>query len=295
MNTGRSLRQLQLIVLVCLVQALFVAAQPEDNTVDIVHVVRAGENLTSIAAAYGVTVDEITTTNDLDPEALLQVGQRLFIAFSLVDPEAESPTAVPAARQDVDAQDPEEPRAIGGKALENDLPPAPVSLADAPMIDPGKTEPILCLALFRDDNENGALDLSEPYLPGGQISLVDIAGNQPADHGSDGVSAPFCIDDLRPQVYVMEVQAPAGFALTSTHMLRVDLSAGGTLTVNVGARQGLPLDEQPWVASGGSDAAIDVSAAERSPLLELSGLFVIGLSGIVLICGLVVSLFLRLQ
>ena len=141
MNTGRSLRQLQLIVMVCLVQALFVAAQPEDNTVDIVHVVRAGENLTTIAAAYGVTVDEIATSNDLDPEALLQVGQRLFIAFSLVDPEAESPTAIPAAAQDVDAQDLQEQRTIGGRALDNDLPPAPVSLADAPMIDPGKTEP----------------------------------------------------------------------------------------------------------------------------------------------------------
>ena len=136
---------------------------------------------------------------------------------------------------------------------------------------------------------------ASPTWPGGQISLVDGAGNQPADHGSDGVSAPFCIDDLLTQVYFMEVQAPAGFALTSTRMLRVDLSAGGKLTVNVGARQGLPLEELPRVASGGSDAAIDVSAAERSPLLELSGLFAIGLSGIVLIFGLVVSLFLRLR
>jgi len=45
----------------------------------IVHTVVSGETLTSIAAHYGTTVEAIAEANDIAPEQLLRVGQRLII------------------------------------------------------------------------------------------------------------------------------------------------------------------------------------------------------------------------
>lgn len=44
-----------------------------------VHTVVAGDNLWNIAMRYGTTVEDIAQLNDLDPEALLSIGQRLRI------------------------------------------------------------------------------------------------------------------------------------------------------------------------------------------------------------------------
>jgi len=49
---------------------------------EIWHTVRAGETLTGIAKAYGVTVEEIMTANGLTNPNLIYVGQRLLIPTS---------------------------------------------------------------------------------------------------------------------------------------------------------------------------------------------------------------------
>jgi LysM repeat protein len=43
------------------------------------HTVAAGDTLWSIAVEYGTTVDEIARLNDLDPDAILTLGQELRI------------------------------------------------------------------------------------------------------------------------------------------------------------------------------------------------------------------------
>jgi N-acetylmuramoyl-L-alanine amidase len=45
----------------------------------VVHVVKSGESLTSIAALYGVTPQSIRRANNLKDANLLRVGQRLVI------------------------------------------------------------------------------------------------------------------------------------------------------------------------------------------------------------------------
>ena len=46
----------------------------------IVHVVRRGETLSGIARRYGVTVSQIAKLNNIKPNSLIRVGQRLVIA-----------------------------------------------------------------------------------------------------------------------------------------------------------------------------------------------------------------------
>jgi LysM repeat protein len=44
-----------------------------------VHVVRYGETLSSIAAAYGVSVTELAQLNNISNPSLIYVGQELLI------------------------------------------------------------------------------------------------------------------------------------------------------------------------------------------------------------------------
>ncbi|HOU42597.1 MAG TPA: LysM peptidoglycan-binding domain-containing protein, partial [Promineifilum sp.] len=55
------------------------ATDPAASPVPRVHVVEDGENLTTIAADYGVTVEDILAINNLANGDLLQVGQELII------------------------------------------------------------------------------------------------------------------------------------------------------------------------------------------------------------------------
>ncbi|NIN68189.1 MAG: LysM peptidoglycan-binding domain-containing protein, partial [Anaerolineae bacterium] len=52
-----------------------------------VHVISAGDNLWDVAMQYGTTVDEIAALNELDPEAILALGQELLIPQSAEDRE----------------------------------------------------------------------------------------------------------------------------------------------------------------------------------------------------------------
>jgi len=69
-----------LILLVMLASAVPAFALPiEQPALDGIHVVQAGETLSSIALRYGVTVQALMTANGIDNANLVYVGQRLQI------------------------------------------------------------------------------------------------------------------------------------------------------------------------------------------------------------------------
>lgn len=55
------------------------SAETEGSERARVHVVSAGDSLWDIAVQYGTTVNEIAKLNELDPEAVLALGQELLI------------------------------------------------------------------------------------------------------------------------------------------------------------------------------------------------------------------------
>lgn len=259
-------------------------AQLEDDS-DIVHTVSAGDTLISIALAYGVTLDQLLTLNDLDPEALLQIGQRLLVIRApeyADDPEAEEAVAEDGTEAET---------AVGGDVDRGDLPPAPVVEADAPMRDPADISARLCYAVFRDDNQNGMMDAGEAMLPEAAVRLLDLDGVERLRYTTDGAE-PFCERSLERRLYLIEGAAPPGFGLTSASRLRVDLRSGGLINVEFGAKAGLetasiaPLEAESGDAGGASEKP-------RSLLRELSGIFALGLAAIVFVSGMALSLFLR--
>ncbi len=292
------MRPCWLILWVCLVYGASILAQSNDSVAEIVHVVGAGETLSAIAVNYGVTVDEIVATNDLDPNAILQIGQRVVIEFitgaderSAVSP-AELAEAVVSATETAATID--EPRAIGGLALDNDLPPAPVAGAAEPMMDPADLDPVVCVSVYVDDNENGAIDPGETALSDGRIRLLDEVGNQLADLRADAESQPLCIGDGQPQIYTVAVAAPEGYGLTGSEALRVDLRDGRPIHLAFGVKAGFDIQDASPVAMSPTEVPARIDE-EENLLRELSGLFVVALAGIVLICGLLFSLFLRFR
>ncbi|MCY4018029.1 MAG: LysM peptidoglycan-binding domain-containing protein [Chloroflexi bacterium] len=293
------MRQCWPILWICLVYGAYTLAQSNGNLAQIVHVVGAGETLTAIAVNYGVTVDEIVATNDLDPNAILQIGQRVVIEFNTGADEGSAATPVEPAEAVVSATETaapvDEARAIGGLALDNDLPPAPVAGADAPRMDPAAYDPVVCVTVYVDDNQNGVMDPGETTTSHGQISLLDKAGNQLADLRADAESQPLCIGDGRPQIYIVAAAAPEGYGLTGSEALRVDLRDGRPIHLAFGVKAGFDMQESPPVRLSPTEVPARNDDEEENLLRELSGLFVLALAGFVLICGSLVSLFLRFR
>ncbi len=292
------MRQCWLIFWVCVVYGASILAQSNDSVAEIVHVVGAGETLSAIAVNYGVTVDEIVASNELDPNAILQIGQRIVIEFNTGTDEGSAATPAELAEAALGATETatviDEARAIGGVALNNDLPPAPVAGAGAPMMDPAAFDPVVCASVYVDDNQNGVMDPGETTVSDGRIRLLDKAGNQLADLRADAESQPLCIGDGQPQIYTVAAAAPEGYGLTGSEALRVDLRDGRPIHVAFGVKAGFDIQDTPPV--GMSPTEVTARDDEEENLLrELSGLFVVALAGFVLICGLLVSLFLRFR
>ena len=165
----RELLQIGLIALVCVIASLAPLAQADNTSAEIVHSVVAGDNLSSIASAYGVTVGDIATANGLDPDAFLQVGQQLRIVF---------PLAIATDEPDVTAAPTSTPQSVGGVqtqvvplSVANAHPTAPVAAADVARQPITLPDPELCFALYDDANQNGLLDGEETIVAGGALSV----------------------------------------------------------------------------------------------------------------------------
>jgi LysM repeat protein len=95
------------------------------GTGELRHDVRAGENLTSIAATYGTTVDAIIRRNNLADANKIRIGQTLVVPRTASAPTATEPTAPSPAAPTTTAP----PAQAGGTATSASLgtPTAPVT------------------------------------------------------------------------------------------------------------------------------------------------------------------------
>ena len=272
------------VLFVCFALALGIAlnlAQPEDE--DLIHTVGAGDTLISIAHAYGVTLDQLLTLNNLRPEALLQIGQRLIVMRA-----PEYADDGESSSDDDEIADGE--NAFGGGRESADLPPAPVAQADAPMRDPADISPRLCFTVFQDENHNGMMEPGEDQLPDATIRLLDAEDTELLRYTTAGATEPICPRGLERQPYLIVGEAPPGFGWTSAAHLQVDLRMGGLVRVDFGAKAGLESAPIPPLAPASADDE-RLDEGPRSLLREFSGLFALGLAVIVLSSGMAVSLF----
>ena len=267
---------------ICLLLLSLAALLPlhAQQTDDLIHTVAAGETLITIASSYGVTLDDILRLNNLDPDAYLQIGQRLLV--------------VPDARRDQaeneDAADDSSVAELAAAQSESQL-EAPVIEASAPMMDPAELGPRLCFMLYDDANHNGMRELDEPGLAQGKLTLFDSSDIERLHYTTDGESEPYCLSDLGRQVFRLETLTPPGYGLIGASSLWLDLRQGGTVTLELGARAGL----DSAISAAITPEPIDEVALDDSAglLRELSGIALMAVAAVVMASGLLVALFLR--
>ena len=269
------MRQICLLLL-CFAALIRLQAQDSEG---LIHTVEAGQTLTSIANSYGVSLDELLSLNSLDPDAYLQIGQRLLVV----------PDAALRERQ-AEADDSDEPPAIQEPRPDDNYAGAPIVEAKAPMMDPAELSPQLCLVMYEDANHNGMREADELRLRQGRFILRDAAHIEAAQYTTDGESEPYCLPGLERQRYRLEAAAPAGYSLSGGDELWLDLRAADKLLLEFGARQGEAAAPPVYAPEENNDAQ---GSAPGRLLSELSGLAMMVMAGAVMAGGMLLALFLR--
>ncbi len=297
---------------------------PQDQRADgsIVHVVGAGDTIDSIAVAYRVTRQHIMELNQISDPRIIAIGQEILIRAPLASEgetlteEIEDADAPPRAEPPDEAEAPDTENVEGTEDGDEDSAEAPaeptpaeptatpapapvVSVADGAVVparNPALLGASVCVALFNDLNQNRIQDVGEDLLAGGLINL-NSAGETLQNVETDGVSEPFCFEELDAGDYTVAASAPAGYGLTSPDQLRLQALAGIKLDVNFGAAEGVQPLVAPPADTGGlvSETAAEETDTRSSVdgLLANSGLIVFGLAAVVLMAGIGLTLFMR--
>jgi LysM repeat protein len=239
----------------------------------VVHVVQSGDTLYGIALQYDVDVDELRRLNagTLGANDMLSVGQELVISAASV-----TPTATPAPTQEATPEPTQEAGGEGGG-------PA------APTGDVGS----VCVSAYHDRNEDMTRQPGEEeLLPNATFTLVGTDG--PAgNYTSDGISEPYCFENLKPGNYVLRQTPPAGYAPTGPEQWGVPLSAGQAAALELGyLRTGVTSPQETETPAADPSQTEDEQTSTDSPtnvinlILRISGIVVLVLA--LLVAGLFV-------
>ncbi len=160
----------------------------------------------------------------------------------------------------------------------------------------------ICVLLFDDANENGIHEANEPLLAGGRADLSTMPDREIiATYQTTGQDEPFCFGDLPADAgneYVLAMYAPDGYRLTAAGQARVRPQVGEVRQLPFGAKQGavevaaVPPAEQAGQGTN-TTGDTDTPGVQTEQLLQISGLIVLGLAGIVLVAGMGLALILR--
>jgi len=182
----------------------------------IVHTVVTGDTLFGIALAYDIPVDDIYELNNINSSTILQIGQEIVIAISGDALPTKTPEAVATEESTPEAESTQEEGTQPGDSL------------------PAEDKAALCALAFFDANgdmfrqaENG-----EMLLPNVQLSLLGRSG--PVDsHKTDGISEPWCFENLEPGNYVLRHTPPSGYKAIDGGQLSFILSGGQAFSIEL--------------------------------------------------------------
>jgi LysM repeat protein len=183
----------------------------------VVHTVVAGDTLFGLALMYDVDVQDIYDLNGLTSASILSIGQEIVISTS--GAVAPQPTATPEVAEE--APEATVPEPVEAPAIE--ISPPQSGLPASPAAGKGA----VCVLAFYDANGDmfRQADAGEMLLPGSQISLLARSG--PVDsRTTDGISEPWCFDDLEPGTYILRHTAPPGYVMSDSGQWNFTVDAG---------------------------------------------------------------------
>lgn len=284
-----------------------VVAQGEQGDGSIIHTVRTGDTLAGIAVAYGLDIMELLDLNGLDMQSarILSPGQELIVraadpnaAASSGDDESSDDGSESSEGGEGDLEGSSESGASAEKPIE-EYEAAPVAVAAVPVrMVTNVTGGTICAALFEDSNPNRLQEGGEGLLAGGQITLVKD-GAAVESFTTDGESEPVCTGDLGEGDYMVQVQPPGGYGVTTAASYAVMVAPGKTVDVLFGAAPGFTSPQAPAPQTGTglfSDEAgmeTDTVSGPLDIVFDYTGVIVLVLAGVTLLGGLGLALILR--
>jgi len=239
----------------------------------VVHVVQSGDTLFGIALQYGVDLEELRRLNagTLGPNDMLSMGQEVIISAAAAPsptPEAEATQEQPTAvvTQEPGSQQPAEQPVSGDVAS-------------------------LCVSAYHDRNADLIQQPdTEELLPNAALTLVGTGG--PAGtYTTDGISEPYCFQNLQPGNYVLRQTPPTGYTVEGPGEWGIMLGGGQVYSLQLSYVRGDAAGETSPEATSESPAVEpgaerDDNAGSLNKILNT----VIRVSGIiVLILALVIA------
>ena len=221
----------------------------------IVYIVQPGDTLFGIALTYGVSLDDLRRLNagTLGPNDLLSIGQKVVIAASpnavqVTPTPAVQPTAAPTQATAQPDQPTAQPGGNTGGQQQPAQPPQPAAGTGS-----------LCVLAFKDANGDmiQEADQGEERLPGAQFTLLSTGGPV-GNYTTDGMSEPYCFENLAPGNYILRHTPPQGYT-TDLGPWSVIIEADKVASVNIGY---VPGGSQ---AGGNTPAGNNGSGSQNTP------------------------------
>ncbi len=200
----------------------------------ILYTVQENDNCGSISLRFGVSVDYIRTTNHLDINCTLQVGQKIMIGMG--GPAVVSPTPGPS--------------------------PTPTSIPPTATPKAGGLAQV-CVLVYDDENGDGLRQATEPPVAGAAVSLTSLSGTYSQTLNTSIPSDPnayqgSCFNDVPAGKYTVSAAVPEGYNATTELTFTLEtVNAGDISYVDFGAQV--------------KTAPTNPSTGGRSPLLGIVG------------------------
>jgi LysM repeat protein len=242
------------------------AASPSprpDGTV--VHVVQAGDTLYGIALQYDVTVDDLLKLNNLERTSILNLGQEIVVKVGKGTVIAPRPTAT-LTRTTTTLTSPITPTVAPPTATR--VPPTATPIPSG-----------LCLSAFEDLNNNAVRDGNERGLSGVTF-IVSAGGNEVARYSADASGVPYCLTQLTPGSYSVQVILPPGY-IAPFEQTNVTTALGQRVELAVAARKGekaTPTVEPTVPAQTSSPGLFGSSTALI--VIAIFGVLILALAGV---------------
>jgi LysM repeat protein len=267
------------------------AAPREDGS--IVHVVQAGETAWSIAARYGITMDELNALNEIG--AFIQEGQELLIRAATEEGSGEAASEEPAVEEvAVEETTVEEAagEAAGGGVEETTAEEASteeVEMAAAPETVEFEemNGGVICVSAFDDSNSNGVRDASEGLLSGIEIAVSNSL-QELGSYTTDGVSEPYCFSGLLADSYQVAQRLSDEWTATTLAAWGISLQDGDTINLEFG--NAVSQSTGKMAGENAADVTAEPDEEESGGMLRTSLLAGAGVFGILLIAGAVLFL-----
>jgi hypothetical protein len=192
-------------------QVAFPSPTPKGNG-QIIYIVKAGDTCEQISILYGVSIDYLRNTNQLDANCDLREGQQIQLGVG--GPSSASPTPGPSLVPTI-------------------APPTPTPVAG------GLAQ--VCVLVFDDVNGDGLRQTTEVAIAGAAISLTSLDGTfsqtltsviNPDATAYQGI----CFSDVPMGKYNVSAAAPDGYNPTINLTSTVDVTAGDIIYIDYGAQ-----------------------------------------------------------